>query len=66
MLVFSLQMVNDDVFLQRMKKIVTNLNMVRLAMLHRVVGDLDNTLIIAEVRDFLHVDDIVLEGLLHP
>ena len=51
-------MVDDDVSLQHMitKKMVTNLNMLRLAMLHWVVGDLDSTLIVAVERDFLRVD----------
>ena len=61
-------MVRDDVSLQHMitKKMAMNLNMLHLGMLHRVVGDLDSTLVVAEERDFLHVDAIVLEGLLHP
>ena len=44
------------------KKMVTNINMLRPRVLHWVVGDLDRTLIIAEERDFLHIDAIVLEG----
>ena len=49
-----------------MKKVVTNLNMFHLGVLHWVVGDLDSTLIVAIERDLLHVDAIVLEDLLHP
>ena len=61
-------MVDENVSLQHMimKKVVTNLNMLRLGMLHWVVGNLDSPLIVAEERDFLHTDTIVLEGLLHP
>ena len=43
-----------------------NLNMHRLGVLNRVVGDLDGAFIVAEEGHHLTVDAIVLEGFLHP
>ena len=61
-------MLNKNVALQHMitKKMMTNLNVLCLRVLNWVVSNLDAILIVAEERHILHVDAIVLEGLLHP
>ena len=61
-------MLNRNVTLQHMitKKMMTNLNVLCLRVLNWVVSNLDGTLIITEERHILHVDAVVLEGLLHP
>ena len=61
-------MLDGDVALQHMitKKMMTNLNVLCLRVLNWVVSNFDGTLIVAEERHILHVDVVVLEGLLHP
>ena len=61
-------MPDGDVALQHMitKKMMTNLNVLCLRVLNWVVSNLDGTLIVTEERHILHVDAIVLEGLLYP
>ena len=61
-------MLDGDVALQHMitKKMMTNLDVLSLCVLNWVVSNLDGTLIVTEERHILHVDAIVLEGLLHP
>ena len=61
-------MADGDIALQHMitKKMMTNLDVLCLRVLNWVVSNLDGTLIVAEERHILHVDAIVLEGLLHP
>ena len=60
-------MLNRNVALQHMivKKMMTNLNVLCLRVLNWVVSNLDGTLIVTEERHILHVDAVVLEGLLH-
>jgi hypothetical protein len=59
---------NGDVALQHMisKKMMTNLDVLSLRVLNWVVSSLDGTLIVAVGWHILHIDAIVLEGLLHP
>ena len=66
--VFSICVVDGDVALQHMvtKKMMTNLDVLCLLALNWVVGNLDGTLIVAVEWHILHIDAIVLEGLLHP
>ena len=61
-------MVEEDIALHHMvrKKIMMNLEVLGLGVLNWVVSNLDGTLIITVERDILHVDAVVLEGLLHP
>ena len=61
-------MLNRNVTLQHMitKKMMTNLNVLCLRVLNWVVSNLDCTLIVTEERHILHVDVVVLEGLVHP
>ena len=61
-------MVDEDIALEDMvpKKMMTNLDVLSLRVLYWVVCNLDSTLIVAVERHILHVDDVVLEGLLHP
>ena len=61
-------MLNRNVALQHMitKKMMTNLNVLSLRVLNWVVRNLDGTLVVTEERHILHVDVVVLEGLLHP
>ena len=61
-------MVDDDVALEYMitKKMMTNLDVLGLRVLYWIVCNLDCTLIVAIERHILHVDVVVLEGLLHP
>ena len=61
-------MVDGDVALQHMvtKKLMTNLDVLCLRVLNWVVSNLDSTLIVAVEWHILHIDAIVLEGLLHP
>ena len=65
---FSLHMLNRDVALQHMitKKMMTNLNVLCLRVLNWFMSNLDGTLIVTVERHILHIDAIVLEGLLHP
>ena len=67
-LVFSANMVDGDVALQRMttKIIMTNMDVLGLRVLNWVMSNLDSTLIVAVERHILHIDAIVLECLLHP
>ena len=59
-------MLNRNVALQHMitKKMMTNLNVLCLRVLNWVMRNLDGTLIITVEWHVLHVDAIVLEGLL--
>ena len=61
-------MLNRDVALPHMitKKMMTNLDVLCLRVLNWVVSNLDCTLIVTKEGHILHVDVIVLEGLLHP
>ena len=61
-------MVDEDIALEDMvpKKMMTNLDVLGLRVLHWVVGNIDSTLIVTVERHILHVDAVVLEGLLHP
>ena len=61
-------MLNSNVTLQHMitKKMMTNLNVLCLRVLNWVVSNLDGTLIVAIEWHILHVNAVVLEGLLHP
>ena len=61
-------MVDGVIALQHMitKKMMTNLDVLGLRVLNWVMSNLDSTLIVAIERHILHVDAIVLEGLLHP
>ena len=61
-------MVDGDVALQHMitKKMMTNLDVLSLRVLNWVVRNLDDTLVVSVEWHILHVDTIVLEGLLHP
>ena len=61
-------MVDEDIALEDMvpKKMMTNLDVLSLRVLYWVVGNLDSTLIVTVERHILHVDVVVLEGLLHP
>ena len=61
-------MVDEDIALKDMvpKKMMTNLDVLGLRVLYWVIGNLDSTLIVTVERHILHVDVVVLEGLLHP
>ena len=61
-------MLNRNVALQHMivKKMMTNLNVLCLRVLDWIAGYLDGTFVVAEERDLLQIDAIVLESLLHP
>ena len=61
-------MVDEDIALEDMvpKKMMTNLDVLSLRVLYWVVCNLDSTLIVTVERYILHVDVVVLEGLLHP
>ena len=61
-------MIDEDIALEDMvpKKMMTNLDVLSLRVLYWVVCNLDCTLIVAVERHILHVDAVVLEGLLHP
>ena len=61
-------MLNRNVALQHeiTKKMMMNLNVLCLRVLKWVVRNLDSTLIVAVEWHILHIDAIVLEGLLHP
>ena len=61
-------MLNRDVALQHMitKKMMKNLNVLCLRVLNWVMSNLDGTLIVTIEWHILHIDAIVLEGLLHP
>ena len=61
-------MVDGDVALEHMvtKKMMTNLDVLSLRVLNWVVSNLDGTLIVIVEWHILHIDAIVLEGLLHP
>ena len=61
-------MVDDDIDLEDMvpKKMMMNLDVLSLRVLYWVVCNLDCTLIVAVERHILHVDAVVLEGLLYP
>ena len=61
-------MVDEDIALEDMvpKKMMTNLDVLGLRVLYWVVCNLDSTLIVTVERHILHVDAVVLEGLLHP
>ena len=48
------------------KKMMVNLYVLCLPVLNWVMSNLDGTLIVTVERHILHVDFIVLEGLLHP
>lgn len=41
-------------------EVMANLNMVRLGMLNRGVGDLDRTFIVTEKRQFVTIDTVIL------
>ena len=59
-------MVDEDIALEDMvpKKMISNLDVLSLRVLYWVVCNLDCTLIVAVERHILHVDVVVLEGLL--
>ena len=61
-------MLDRDVALQHMitKKMMTNLDVLSLRVLNWVMSNLDGTLIVTVERHILHIDAVVLEGLLHP
>ena len=61
-------MFNDNIALEDMvpKKMMTNLDVLGLRVLYWVLYNLDSTLIVTVERYILHVDAVVLEGLLHP
>ena len=61
-------MVDDDIALEDMvpKKMMTNLDVLGLRVFYWVVWNLDCTLIVTVERYILHVDAVVLEGLVHP
>ena len=61
-------MLDGDVALQHMitKKMMTDLNVLCLRVLNWVMSNLDSALIAAVERNILHVDAIVLKGLIHP
>ena len=61
-------MLNRDVALQHMisKKMMTNLDVLSLRVLNWVMSNFDGTLIVTVERHILHIDAVVLEGLLHP
>ena len=60
-------MVDEDIALEDMvpKKMMTNLDVLGLRVMYWVVCNLDSTLIVTVERHILHVDVVVLEGLLH-
>ena len=47
-------------------EVVANLNTLRLRMLHRAVGNLDSTLVVAKERHLVDEDPVVPQGLPHP
>ena len=49
-----------------MDEVMANLDVLGLGMLHRVVGDLDSTLVVAEERNFVDEDSVVPQSLPHP
>ena len=60
---------NDvNIFLHDMisEKMMTNFNVLCLRVLNWIVGNLDGAFVVAEERDLLQIDAIVLESLLHP
>ena len=60
---------NDvNIFLHDMisEKVMTNFNVLCLRVLDWIVGNLDGAFVVAEERDLLQIDAIVLESLLHP
>ena len=61
-------MADGDITLQHMiaKKMMTNLDVLCLRVLNWVMINLDGTLIVTEEWHILHIDAVVLEGLLHP
>ena len=61
-------MLDRDVALQHMitKKMMTNLDVLCLRVLNWVMRNLDGTLIVIVEWHILHIDVVVLEGLLHP
>ena len=61
-------MLNRNVALQHMitKKMMMNLNVLCLRVLNWVMRNLDGTLIVTIEWHILHIDVVVLEGLLHP
>ena len=61
-------MVDDDIALEDMvtKKMMTNLDVLCLRVLNRFMSNLDSTPIVAVEWHILHIDAIVLEGLLYP
>ena len=61
-------MLNRNVALQHMiaKKMMTNVNVLCLRVLNWIVSNLDGSFIVTVEGHMLHVDAIVLEGLLHP
>ena len=61
-------MLNRNVALPHMitKEMMTNLNVLCLRALNWVMSNFDGTIIVAVEWHILHVDAIVLEGLLHP
>ena len=61
-------MIDEDIALEDMvpKKMMTNLDVLGLRVLYWVVCNFDSTLIVTVERYILHVDAVVLEGLLHP
>jgi hypothetical protein len=67
-LIFSVDLNDVNIFLEYMvaKIMMSNLDVLRLGVLNRIVGDLDGTFVITEERYFLLVHAIVLKGLLHP
>ena len=61
--------VNDiNIFLHDMisEKMMMNFNVLCVRVLDWIVGNLDGAFVVAEERDLLQIDAIVLESLLHP
>jgi hypothetical protein len=60
--------INGDVALQHMilKKMMTNLDVLCLRVLNWVMSNFDGTLVVTVEWHILHIDAVVLEGLLHP
>ena len=65
---FSVDVNDINVFLDDMiyEKVMTNLNVLCLRVLNWILGNLDGAFIVTEEWHILHVDAVILEGLLHP
>ena len=67
-LLIGTNMLKIDVSFSNMisNEMMTNFNMLRSRMLHVIVSNIYSTLIVMVERYILHVDAVILEGLLNP